>query len=204
MRFCFAFLQVSMSAMGMLRQFPKTPHLTYASSVDLKTATAIAEKYLEEHLNSPKCGLVLFHSATMERDFGWVFFFGASDPSVLLLGNAPFIVDRKHGSIHTTGTAYPIEEYLESYARMGRTYPFAVPEYLVTLKKLESGLSKLELAKLIHAAGTSSVSDAKRRADEIADGKHVILTFDSAARAEHFREAAKRAGALVEIETRFN
>ena len=193
-----------MSEIAIFRQFPKPPHLTYASSVDLKNATAIAEKYVEGQSISSGCKLVLFHSSTMERDFGWVFFFDASDPSVLLAGNAPFIVDRKDGSVHATGTAYAVEQYLESYARVGRTYPFAIPEYLVVLEELEPGLPKLELAKLIHAAGTSSISEAKRRADEIVSGKPVTVTFDSETRAKEFCQAAERLGASLRMETRFH
>lgn len=41
--------------------------------------------------------------------------------------------DRKDGSVHPTGTAHVIEEYLQSYAGIGRTYPFAIPEPIVVL-----------------------------------------------------------------------
>ena len=153
--------------------------------MDLKTATAIAEEYLEQLCNGGSGHrLVLISIATMERDFGWVFFYGASDPSVVLAGNAPFIVDRKNGSVHVTGTGYPIEKYLESYARVGRTYPFAIPEYLVILEKLEPGFSKLEFTKLIHAATGKPISDAKHCADQIVDGKPVVLNFSTATDAE--------------------
>jgi hypothetical protein len=70
---------------------------------------------------------------TIERDFGWVFFYGLSDSSIKVAGNSPFIVDRKEGAIHVTGTAFPLERYLESYDRVGWTYPFAVAEHLVIL-----------------------------------------------------------------------
>jgi hypothetical protein len=35
----------------------------------------------------------------MERDFGWVFFYAPEDESILVAGNAPFIVDRNDGSM---------------------------------------------------------------------------------------------------------
>ena len=115
--------------------------------MDLKTATALAEEYLRKLRTDAGLRLVPNRNRTMDREFGRVFFYGCSDPSVLVAGNAPFIVDRRDGSIHVTGTAYPIKKYLESYAQVGRTRPFAIPEYLVILEKLEARFSKLEFAK---------------------------------------------------------
>src|SRR5438477_4178995 len=98
------------------------------------TATRIAEEYVAQF--NRECGptMKLFGEDTVERAFGWVFFYGPADESIIVAGNAPFIVDRKDGSIHVTGTAYPTEAYLECYARTGRTYPFAVPEHVVILE----------------------------------------------------------------------
>ena len=39
---------------------------------------------------------------------------------LLVAGNAPFIVDRKEGAMHSTGTAFPLELYPESYDRTTR------------------------------------------------------------------------------------
>jgi hypothetical protein len=58
---------------------------------------------------------------TLETCFGWVFFYDSKayiltgDPSHLIAGNSPFIVDKRDGSIHDTGTAEPVERYLERY-----------------------------------------------------------------------------------------
>ena len=172
--------------------------------VDLKTATTLAEGYLGQLCTESGYSLVLISSATMEREFGWVFFYRDSDPSQLLAGNAPFIVDRTDGSIHVTGTAYPIEQYLESYAQVGRTYPFAIPEYLVIVEKVEPGFSKLEFAKLIHTATRIPISDAKHCADQIFDGRRVVLTFHTAKEAQEFCATAQRAGALAKLEIRFH
>ena len=30
-------------------------------------------------------------------------------------GNAPIIVDNRDGSVHVTGTTYPLEKYIEEY-----------------------------------------------------------------------------------------
>lgn len=75
-----------------------------------------AAHYVQEMSSSAGVALVLFDDATLERDFGWVFFYG-SPHDELLAGNAPFIVDSHDGSVHVTGTAHRVEEYLEAYAR---------------------------------------------------------------------------------------
>ncbi|MGM3225993.1 YrhB domain-containing protein [Dickeya zeae] len=52
---------------------------------------------------------------------GWFFCFQSreyletGDNSALLVGNAPFIVDKDTGEIHELGTAYPLEKYLHDY-----------------------------------------------------------------------------------------
>jgi hypothetical protein len=75
--------------------------------------------YVSEMSSSSGVVLVLFDDATLERDFGWVFFYG-SPHDELLAGNGPFIVDSRDGSVHVTGTAHRVEEYLEAYARYRR------------------------------------------------------------------------------------
>jgi len=89
-------------------------------ALDIDRAIEIAEEYLARLKADGARQISLFRDRTIERDFGWTFFYGPSDSSILAAGNAPFIVDRRDGSIHVTGTAYPTEEYLESYARVGR------------------------------------------------------------------------------------
>lgn len=172
--------------------------------VDLKAATTIAEGYLSTlRADASDWKPELIGNATMEREFGWVFFYGCSDPSILIAGYAPFIVDRRDGTIHVTGTAYPTEKYLESYARVGRTYPFATPEELVILERLKPGISKLSLAKTIHAATSKSIEDAKRFADKVLDGQSVVLSFSTATEAAAFCGIARQLGALTRRETRF-
>jgi hypothetical protein len=60
---------------------------------------------------------------TLETDFGWVFFYESEHVcrgghfAHKLVGNAPLIVDRIDGSLHVTGTANPVEFYIEEYRR---------------------------------------------------------------------------------------
>ena len=62
-----------------------------------------------------------------EHDFGWVYFYDGSthvrtgDVSDAVVGNAPLIVDRTDGRLYITGTAHPIEHYLQEFRRGNRT-----------------------------------------------------------------------------------
>jgi len=59
--------------------------------------------------------------STIEREWGWVFFYQSSaylqtkNPVAMLAGNAPIIVNKKTGELTVTGTAWPVEKYIEDY-----------------------------------------------------------------------------------------
>ena len=86
--------------------------------MDFQAAHEIATEYVRRLAVESGLTLALFENATLERDFGWVFFYESEHRDELLAGNAPFIVDRRNGSVHMTGTARPTEEYLDDYARL--------------------------------------------------------------------------------------
>jgi len=62
-----------------------------------------------------------------EHDFGWVYHYDGSlhvetgSVSDAIAGNAPLIVDRADGKLYITGTAHPIEHYLQEFRRGHRT-----------------------------------------------------------------------------------
>lgn len=86
-------------------------------------ARNIALRHLANMENDIGEPLKLADSETIERSFGWVFFYNSKDYletgkfSSMLAGNAPFIVDRNNGDIHETGTEKPIEDYIYDYER---------------------------------------------------------------------------------------
>jgi len=65
--------------------------------------------------------VVVIDSATIERPFGWAFFYESrlyletGEFMHRLAGNAPLIVNRFTGEVVTTGTAHPTEYYLAQY-----------------------------------------------------------------------------------------
>ena len=67
--------------------------------------------------------LALLEGRTIERAFGWVFFYDSTrhiaSGSIRdkVAGNAPIIVTRSDGVVHETGTAHPIEYYIDEFER---------------------------------------------------------------------------------------
>ncbi len=84
-------------------------------------AQALVESHLSETAFETECDLIVVDDATVEREFGWVFFYQSKqyletrDHSAQLVGNAPLIVNRFTGDLVPTGTAHPTEYYLERY-----------------------------------------------------------------------------------------
>jgi hypothetical protein len=63
----------------------------------------------------------LIHSKTIEKDWGWVFFYQSSDFIKsgdflsMLGGNAPIIVNKLTGDLTYTGTALEVGHYIKEY-----------------------------------------------------------------------------------------
>lgn len=73
---------------------------------------------LEQQVGEP---LSIIDMETVERKLCWVFFYNSKNyvdtgnEIYRLAGNAPFIIDRRDGSVHETGTAYPAMAYILKY-----------------------------------------------------------------------------------------
>jgi hypothetical protein len=74
---------------------------------------------------SPDDEIVILDDATIEREWGWVFFYTSKrwqetkDIRYALAGNAPIIINKSTGKLFETGTAYPVEHYIQAYERTG-------------------------------------------------------------------------------------
>jgi hypothetical protein len=173
--------------------------------VDLVHAIQIAERYILGLSTDAGVRLTLLEDRTEERDFGWVFYYGQEDVRLQVAGNAPFIVDRKQGSIFPTGTALPTAVYLENYARTGRTFPPGEPEHTVVIEGWAPGkpaISKIPLTKAIRAATGTGLAEAKAHTDAVVAGLDVLLMFPSADEANSFCDAVGPLGATVRRENR--
>ena len=84
--------------------------------VDFDEARARVASHLQSQYGP---AVVLVDEATRDEDVGWVFFYESADYlrtgdiAGALAGNAPIVVDKTTGDLHITGTAEPVEVYLE-------------------------------------------------------------------------------------------
>jgi len=82
-----------------------------------------AQRLVEARLASDAQGedLAVIDSSTVERPFGWVFFYDIREylqtgkASAVLAGNSPYIVNRFTGAVVATGTGHPLEYYVATY-----------------------------------------------------------------------------------------
>jgi Immunity protein 35 len=64
---------------------------------------------------------IILDEHTIEREWGWVFFWTSrishesDNLRDAILGNAPYVVRRRDGAILNTGTAQPIEKYIQQF-----------------------------------------------------------------------------------------
>jgi hypothetical protein len=92
--------------------------------IDRAQARRIAAEYLKEGQTTDEGWTpVIVDAQTIETEFGWIFFYqseeflNTGESERQLAGNAPLIVDRRDGSLHVTGTAKPLKEYIREYKR---------------------------------------------------------------------------------------
>lgn len=80
-------------------------------------ACRLVSKYLEEI--KVKFKLKIIDEATIEQDFGWVFFYtiDSDDENVRLGGNGPLIVDKDLEKVFQAGSRLPIEDYISLYKK---------------------------------------------------------------------------------------
>ena len=87
--------------------------------------------------------------------------------------------------------------YLESYALVGRTYPFAEADYLVHVTGWKPGFLKISFTKAILVASSLGLADAKRLTDELLAGTAITLVFGSEGEADHFCDKAHQFGTFA-------
>ena len=87
----------------------------------LDDARQIVLDYLKQLEPDTGCELVMLDGNTLEREFGWVFFYNSrryvETGNIIhaLAGNAPIVVTSRDRRIHVTGTARPLEHYLAAF-----------------------------------------------------------------------------------------
>jgi hypothetical protein len=92
--------------------------------IALDTAKEMVIKEVNSAYSVPGDSLVLLEEFTIEKDYGWIFFYESQrwlttgNFSDQVLGNAPILVEKQTGNLHYFGTAYSVEEYIREYELM--------------------------------------------------------------------------------------
>ena len=81
----------------------------------------IIESQLSSHSEGTDMILIILDRCTIERDWGWVFFYQnkryleSGDFRHMAGGNAPYIINRFTGIFELAGTEHEIEHYIKEY-----------------------------------------------------------------------------------------
>ena len=89
--------------------------------IDRLQARGIAERHVDAVQHSLQIPLLILDSETIERDFGWVFYYDVDQlkSKEVIAGNGPLIVDRQTGRLYACGTSHPETWYIDKYERTG-------------------------------------------------------------------------------------
>lgn len=93
--------------------------------ISLEKAKSIVVMELASYPKLDDDKYIILHEATITKAWGWVFFYTSEkwhvtgDLQYALAGNAPLIVEKPTGNILVTGTAEPLERYLDRYEKTG-------------------------------------------------------------------------------------
>jgi hypothetical protein len=91
--------------------------------ISYEQALDIARRFIGDIDVEADDTMVVREDLTKELPFGWVFFYDAKrfvdtgDPKYVIRGNAPLIIDRADGSTRLTGTARPLNHYIQEFEK---------------------------------------------------------------------------------------
>ncbi|MCY1556249.1 Immunity protein 35 [compost metagenome] len=88
--------------------------------MDYLSAKQCVKKFINDRYSGSD-ELVILDAETIERSFGWIFFYDSKkfietgELTYALAGNAPIIFDNRDGTIHVTGTSTGIDFYIAKH-----------------------------------------------------------------------------------------
>ncbi len=86
--------------------------------IDKKTAREIVRKYVNQYFHVAGDQMAILDDETLDRPYGWVFFYCSQkfletqDPRYMVGGNTPILVRSTDASLHSLGTALPVDQSL--------------------------------------------------------------------------------------------
>jgi hypothetical protein len=147
--------------------------------IALQDAAMLARQYVERHLDRADLRLVLQEEYTTEYSFGWIFFYNSQEfvrtgnVAYLVGGNAPLLVERETGRLFVTGTAHPIQTYIDRYLETGD--PHGEVSRRVAFDRETSCPNKLPTIQALRDLAPLGIVEAKALVDESLAGKTVII-----------------------------
>lgn len=100
--------------------------LTTEKTISFKVAQNKAQSYIPTY-DQPENDKLIITDDTILKEWGWIFFYNTekyietNDPKYTIAGNVPLFVT-KNGEIFETGTAEPLEGYIERFEKTGNPH----------------------------------------------------------------------------------
>ena len=94
----------------------------------VRDARRLVEDELQRLAPLPDDEWMVLAQETIEKPWGWVFFYTSrkfhetGEFRYAIAGNAPFIVEKQSGRVLVTGTAKPVQHYIDNYERTGNPH----------------------------------------------------------------------------------
>ncbi len=146
-------------------------------------ARSIAQSEISQHLTGDDDPLLVVDKHTIERPWGWVFFYNfrrfveTGDYRYAAGGNAPLIVERESGRVLVAGTAHSTEFYLANYEATGD--PHLRLGRRVNISSSGPSANRLAASKLLSRRCQISIGDTKRGVDAVVDGTPLEVDTES-------------------------
>jgi len=142
-----------------------------------------AKDAILDNIETQKHDYIVIDENPLEEEFGWVFFYTSrkyyetGELKYAIAGNAPLIYEVSSNEIICTGTAEPIEKYLEAYRKVGD--PHAELTTFIEINEGKVGASAVNAIKLIRDDFALNLKETKTIIDSVLSGRKQKLECDN-------------------------
>ena len=161
---------------------------------DQTHAESLVRAFLDSKVQTEN--VVVIEAATQEFDLGWVVYYDSKrfvetgDALCALAGNAPIIVERATGALFETGTAEPIDNYIDAFVVSGN--PHLRPGSSIRITGWSAGADTIQAIKAVRDSTALGLAGSKAAIDRVIDGTEVTLNTNTS------EDASKLVAALLE------
>jgi len=138
-----------------------------------------AENIVASKLELDKKSCSIVPDATREFEKCFAVFYQAKryiengDFASILVGHGPVLVDKESGNIFETGSAYPVERYVEAYEVSGD--PYTELSHSILISGWNEGANAVDAMKYIRRKLNIGLAESKRYIDSVMGGKAVEI-----------------------------